>query len=327
MIRTTDFAALTDDLQEITSETMMGRVAEMSVADMLFDIKDVVRKTYDLRILHGTAGIEHVAEGSDFPRVTNEQGDGITFTQAQYGAIVPITKQMRMFDLYDEIKDLATSVAEDGMDKIDQSLADVLLNGFATTAYTDVYGQSVTPTGPNGLSLFSSVQSNGATATTFSNLINDGVNNNPAISREAIRNERVRGLTYADVNGLIRPVRLDTVIVAPSGEDAAERFLDSPQIPGEANNDINALKGKIKQLKVWERLETRGSDATDTSAYWFMADSSQVKKCLKAIFAQRPQLSAPEVIFQNKDWEYSFDYLYLRGFGWASALRGSTGVN
>jgi len=326
MIRTTDFAALTDDLQELTSEHMANKVADMAVSGSLFEIKDLVRKTYDLTVLHGTVGVEHVSEGANFPRATNQQGDSITYTQSQYGVIVPVTKQARLFDLYDEITDIATSVVDDGMDKIDQSLADVLLHGFATTAYTDVYGQLVTPTGPNGLSLFSSVQSNGATATTYSNLINDGTNDNPALSRAAVVHERVRGLTYADVNGLIRPIHLDSVVVAPSNEDLAERLLYSTQIPGEANNDINSLKGKIKKLQVWERLETR-SDATDTSAYWFMADSSLVNKTLKAIFAQRPQLSAPEVIFENKDWEYSFDYLYLRGFGWAAYLRGSTGVN
>lgn len=325
-IRTTDFAALTDDLQELTLETMNGKIASMDVADMLFDFKDIVRRTYDLRVLHGTTGVAHVPEGSDLPRATNEQGDGISFTQAQYGAIVPITKQMRMFDLYDEIESIAKTIVEDGMDNIDQSLADVLLYGFSASAYTDVYGQSVTPVGPNGLSLFSSAHTNGATSRTYSNLINDGTNNNPALSRAAIVKTRALGLTYKDVNNKTRPISYDTVVVAPSNEDLAERLLFSTNISGEANNDMNPLKGKIKHLKVWERLETR-SDATDTKAYWFMADSSKVKKTLKAIFSQRPQLSAPEVIFENKDWEYSFDYLYTRGFGFSPYLRGSTGVN
>ena len=325
-IRTTDFAALTDDLQELTVESMESKIAEMDTADMLYDIKDLVRKTYDLRVLHGTTGVAHVPEGSDLPRASNEQGDGITFTQAQYGAIVPITKQMRMFDLYDEIESIAKSIVDDGMDMIDQSLADVLLYGFASTAYTDVYGQSVTPVGPDSLALFSASHTNGATSRTFSNLINDGTNNNPALSRAAIVKTRALGLVYKDVNNKTRPIRYDTVVVAPTNEDLAERLLFSTNIPGEANNDINSLKGKIKFLKVWERLETR-SDATDTKAYWFMADSKKVKNTLKAIFSQRPQLSAPEVIFENKDWEYSFDYLYSRGFGWSPYLRGSTGVN
>lgn len=325
-IRTTDFSKLTDDLQELTDETIAGKVAQMDTANMLFDVKDLIRKTYDLTVLHGVAGIEKVAEGADFPRASGEEGDSKTFTQAQYGVIVPITKQMRLFDLYDKITSLATSVVEEGMDKIDQSLADVLLRGFSSSAYTNVYGESVTPTGPDGYSLFYATHSNGATSNTFSNIITEGSTVNPPMSRSAIIAERVRGMTYKDVNGLIRPVRLDTLIVAPSLEDAAERYLYSTQIPGEANNDINALKGKIKNLKVWERLEANGS-GTDTSDYWYMADSSGVKKTLKCIFAQRPQLMAPDEVYANKDWEYSFDYLYTYGFGWAPYIRGSNGTS
>ena len=320
-IKTTDFPILTDDLQELTVTTMNHAVAEMDTADMLFDVKDVVRKTYDLGIIHGTSGVELVPEGSDYPRVSTEEGDTITFTQAKYGAIVPVTEEMRLFDLYDQIMETAQTIVEDGVDKIDQSLADVLGYGFAATAYTDVYGRSVTPVGPDGYALFYASHSNGATSNVFSNIITDATVN-PELSRPAILAERVRGLTYQDVNGLVRPIKLDTLIVAPTNEDLAERLLFSNQIPGEANNDVNALKGKIKNLKVWERLETRG-DATDTSAYWYMADSSKVQKSMKTIFSRRPQLFAPNDVYDTGDWDYKFSYLYQYGFGWAPYIRGS----
>jgi len=320
-IKTTDFPILTDDLQELTVTTMNHAVAEMDTADMVFDIKDVVRKTYDLGIIHGVSGVERVAEGSDYPRASTEEGDTLTLTQAKYGSIVPVTEEMRLFDLYDQISETAQTIVEDGMDKLDQSLADVLGNGFSASAYTDVYGDSVTPTGPDGFALFYALHSNAATSNTFSNIITDATVN-PALSRSAIIAERVRGMTYADVNGLIRPIKLDTLIVAPTNEDLAERLLFSNQIPGEANNDVNALKGKIKSLKVWERLETRG-DATDTSAYWYMADSARVKKSMKTIFSRRPQLFAPNDVYETGDWEYKFSYLYQYGFGWAPYIRGS----
>lgn len=324
-IRVADFETLTDDLQEITNDVMIDKVAEMDTSNMLFDVKDLVRRTYDLQILHGTAGIEKVPDGADYPRATNEEGDNITFTQAKYGGIVPVTEDMRLYDLYDQIEGIAKSIVDEGMDKIDQSLADVLCNGFASTAYTDVYGSSLTPVGPDGYALFYATHSNGATSNTFSNIITEGATVNPVFSRSAIVAERVRGLTYSDPNGLIKPVRLDTLIVAPSKEDEAERYLYSTQIPGEANNDINALKGKIKHLKVWERLETSGQ-GTDCSDFWYMADSSKVKQTLKAIFATRPNLVAPDQVFSNDDWEYKFKYRYTYGFGWAPYIRGSNGT-
>lgn len=73
-IKTTDFPILTDDLQELTVTTLNHAVAEMDTADMLFDVKDVVRKTYDLGIVHGVSGVERVPEGSDYPRASTEEG-------------------------------------------------------------------------------------------------------------------------------------------------------------------------------------------------------------------------------------------------------------
>lgn len=325
-IRVSDFSALTDDLQTVTNEARDLKVAQMGAANILFDIRDEARRTHDELVLHGVSGVGPVPDGADYPRVNSEQGDTITYTQSKYGAIVPVTYLMRRWDLHDQIIETAKSIMDDAMDKLDQSFADMLLYGFASTAYTDVWGNSVTPVGPSGQSLFGSALTNGVTAATYSNLINDGTNNNPALSRTAIVAERARALKYTDPNGLTRPVRLDTLIVGPDNEDLAERLLYSTQIPGEANNDLNALKGKIKQMKVWERLDLR-SDATDTSAYWFMADSSKVKKTLKAFFTDRPQLVAPDQVFANDDWEYKLRLVYSRGFSWAPYLRGSTGVN
>lgn len=325
-IRVSDFSALTTYLDEVTNEVRDNKVAAMGAASMLFNFNDEQRKTHVEQILHGVAGVEEVPDGSNFPRVSGEEGDQFTLTQSQYGAIVPVTQLMREWDLKNEITEVATSVMDEAMDKLDQSLADVLLYGFATTAYTDVWGKLVTPSGPDSDGLFSATHSNGATATTYSNLINDGTNNNPALSRAAIVKTRALAMKYADPNGLTRPINLDTLVVGPSNYDLAERLLYSTQIPGEANNDLNALKGKIKKLAVWERLDRR-TDGTDTSAYWFMADSSKVKKTLKAYFTQRPQLSAPDQVFANGDWEYKLRLVYSRGFGWAPYLRGSTGVN
>jgi len=323
-IRTSDFSSVTAYLDEIVNEATVDKVAGMKEADMLFDTDVYVRKDYIYRILHGVKGVALVPEGSDLPRATGLQGDAITFTQAKYGVQVPITKEMRLFDQYDEMGSIVRSVVEDGLDKIDQSLADVLLNGHATTAYTDVYGQSVTPVGPDGDALFGT-HSNGATSSTFSNLVvNSAGSTNVALSRDAVIATRVKGLTYQDVNGLTRPVTLDTLIVAPSNEDLAERTLFSTQIPGEANNDINALKGKIKKLLVWSRLETRGSDGTDTSNRWYMADSKNVKKTLKAKFAQKPTFAAPTQHDNNMDWQYNYDYLMFKGFGFAPFIYGSS---
>jgi hypothetical protein len=50
---------------------------------------------------------------------------------------------MRKFDLHDKIEAEIKNLTSDAFDSIDQSMSDVLLNGWSTS-YTDVYGATVT---------------------------------------------------------------------------------------------------------------------------------------------------------------------------------------
>jgi hypothetical protein len=320
MITASDFPSLTDDLQSIFNETAKTKVAEMQ-GQKIFNVFDTNRLSYDHLILHGLSGIKRVADGADLPRVNSEEGDSVTWTQEYFGAIVSITKKMRKFDLFDEMTSLVKSITQDAFDKIDQSLADVLTNGFSASNYIDVYGNSVAAVGPDALALFSASHSNNVNSNVFSNLITS----NPALSRTALVAARLQGFSHKDLNNVRRPIELDTLIVSPANEDLAERLLNSELIPGLANNDVNALKGKIKTLIVWPRLLTN-SAGTDTSAYWFMANSANVGESLQCLFAERPSLDAPDEVYANKNWDYSLDFYYAIGRGYPAFIFGSTGA-
>lgn len=253
--------------------------------------------------------------------------DTATYTQARYGGIVSVTKDMRMFDLYDEIESIVRSAADDAFHKVDQSMADVLGFGFAAANYTDVYGATVAATGPDGLALFSAVHTNNINANTFRNILRFPVGtNNPPLSREAVVQGVIDGMNYTDPLTINRPVKLDTILVAPTNWDAAMRIVHSDQISGSAENDTNmTLKGRLN-VKVWEKLTTR-TGGTDTSAFWYMYDSRKVGETLKALFAERPSLDPPEQVYRNKNWEYSIDYYYALGRGFMSYLWGSNGTS
>lgn len=318
-ILTTDFPALTDDLQEIYNEVASTAIAELK-GFSIFDVKDTDRRTYDHLILHGIAGAQRVAQGADLPEVSLVEGDSITYTQSRYGVIAPVTKDMRLFDLYNEIESLVRSSTDATFNDIDQAMADVLLYGFSASNYIDVYGYSVSAVGPDALAVFSASHSNNINSNTFRNLMYYNTVN-PVLSREAIVDTRRRGLIHKDPQGKNRPVFLDTLLVAPSKEDEAMRIIESTRISGSAENDINPLKGKVKVV-TWEKLETR-SDGTDTSAYFFMYDSKKVKECLKALFRERPSLDAPEQVYKNKNWNYSIDFYYTLGRGYSAYIWGS----
>lgn len=320
-----DFATLTDDLQGIFNEVAKTKVADMTGLQ-LFEVTDTNRRTFDHLILHGLSVIESVTPGQDLPKASTNEGDSVTWTQSYYGGQVDVTKEMRKFDLYDQITSLVRSMVTDAFDKIDQSLADVLLYGFSGSSYTDVYGDTHTSTTPGGETIINSAHTNNVTSTTFDNRVTDGTTANVALSRKAIVATRAVAKRFTDPEGIARPVNLDTLIVGPGNEDLAERIIFSTNLPGSSNNDNNPLKGKINRFLVWDRLDTR-SDATDTSAYWFLADSANVSESLKSKFAERPTLDAPEQVYANKNWEYTTDFFYTIGRGWPAYLYGSTGAN
>lgn len=324
MITRADFNSLTDHLDDIYNEAAREALDSMG-SKMLFDITDSSIRTYDYQVVHGLSGIKKVAEGSDLPQIDGLEGDTATWTQVHYGGLVSITDEMRRFDRYDMMEEVVRSVTEDAFHKVDQSLADVLIHGFANTNYTDVYSESVTATCPDGVALFSASHTNGATSNTFRNLIRYPVGtNNPALSREAVVQARVDAANHKDVNGLNRPINLDLLIVTPANYDHALRIVGSDKISGSFENDINPLKGNVRVMQ-WSKLTT-AADATDGTNYWYMAESRKVKRSLKALFAKRPSLDAPEEVYENKKWEYSLHFYYSIGRAWPAFIWGSTGA-
>jgi hypothetical protein len=322
-ILTTDFASLTGDLQSIFNEVANRKVAQ-NVGFSIFDVDNTNRLSHEHLILHGISGIRKITEGEDFPNISGSEGDSITWTQAHYGGLVSITKKMRLFDLHNQITTVAKSVTEDAFDKIDQSLADRLLGGFADT-YQDPYGDTQSSLSPDGVRLFSASHTNPISDDNMSNLIVSGGVTNPPLSRDAIVDARVAASIHKDPNGMIRPINLDTLIVPPALEDLARRVVGSQYLPGSGNNDINPLYNAVK-IVVWPRL-SQNSAGTSTTAYWFMADSYAVKESLKCLFAEKPSLDPPEQVYKNKNWDYTLDFFYTVGTGYPAYIFGSNGTS
>lgn len=324
MITTQDFSALTVDLQDIFNEAAANKMAAAQGMD-IFGVKDTERQAYIHQVIHGVSGIREVTPGQDLPKVNSNQGDSSTFTQRYFGAEFDVTKAMRKFDLYNEIEALPRTLVDDAFDSIDQSMADVLLYGWSTS-YTDVYNKTISAVTVDAKALFSATHDFNVGVRTYSNIISDGTNTNPGLARAGIVKSRAVGRRYKDAANKTRSVILDQLIVGPTNEDLVERIVFSQQINGNNNNDMNALKGKIKKITVWDRLDY-DSAGTDKSAYWFLCDTSKVSESLQALFAERPELDAPEQVYENKNWTYTLDYFYTLGLGLPAYIFGSKGDN
>lgn len=327
MISTADFTTLTQKLNEWFNEAASLNV-EAWVGQQLFDVGETNWQVYNGLILNGAAKFDRVAEGAQLPAGTIAEGDSMSITQKRHGGRIIVTKDMRMFDRYDQIQEIVTDNTEFAFDRIDQSQADLMLNGFAGTSYTDIFGYTQSNVTPDGVVFFSASHTNNQNSGTARNLIRNAAGTaNPALDRAAIVKARTDGRINRDPNSANRPVVLDRLIVSATNEDLATRIVFSSGVQGTPNVDLNPLKGKVTNILTWSRLDTRGSDSTDTSAYWFMASSTKSKKTLKSPFAQKPMLYAPELISDSRSWEYDLDAYYTLGLLYPFFVWGSTGAN
>lgn len=325
MITTSNFTGLTTKLNEWFNEA--GSLAvEDWIGQKFFDVGETNWQVYNGLILNGAAKFSRVAEGGQLPAGTIAQGDTASYTQRRLGGRFSITKDMRMFDRYDQIEEVVKDNINFAFDQIDQSQADLLLNSFSSTSYTDIYGDAQSNVSADGVVGFSASHTNNQNSDNASNVITDSSSTtNPSLSRDAIVTARKDARTYKDPNGANRPIVLDTLIVPATLEDLAERTVYSSGVQGTPNVDLNPLKGKVSNIQTWSRLDTSGQ-GTDTSAYWFMAASKFAKKSLKSPFAQRPMMYAPTEINDSKDWEYTIDSYYTMGWLWPFGVFGTTGA-
>ncbi len=326
MILSTDFPTLTQKLNEWFNEAASLAVQNW-IGQQLYDVGETNWQVYNGLILNGAAKFDRIAEGAQLPVGSISEGDSASFTQKRYGGRISISKDMRMFDRYDQIQEVAQDNTQYAFDRIDQSQADLILNGFTGSSYTDVYGYTQSNLTADAVVLFSASHTNNQNANTARNLIRNAAGTaNPALDRAAIVTARKDAKINRDPNSANRPIDLNLLVVSATNEDLAERTVYSSGVAGTPNVDLNPLKGKVNNILVWSRCDTRG-DAVDTSAYWFLAASQFVKKTLKSPFAQRPMMSAPTQVHDSLNWEYPLDSYYTLGALWQFGIWGSTGVN
>jgi|GEM_PF-1688485 len=323
----TDFSTLTGKLNEAFNEAASVSMAEW-IGKQVFDVIDTDWQVYNFLHVNGAGGgFSRLAEGQQLPVVSSQEGDSANWTQKRYGSRVAITKDLRLFERYDVMESLVRDEVDYAFNRIDQTMADILLNGFSGTSYTDIFGDAQANTSVDGVVLFSASHTYNGTASTYRNLIrNAATTANPALDRDPIVQARTDAMLYKDASGINRPINLDNLIVGATNADLAQRLVYSSGVANTPNVDINPLKAAVTKITIWPRLDLRG-DGTDTKAYWFMADSKHVKKSLKAPFAQKPMMHSSKEVDDTLDWMYPVDAYYTLGIGWAAYIRGSTGVN
>lgn len=329
MISTSDYTTLTQKLNELFNESASVAMENM-MGRQIFSFINTDWQVYNHLTMYGLPGIRGVAEGAELPTVTSQEGDSISITQRRFGNKIAITKDMRMFDRKDQMMTAVKSSVDTSFHLLDQSLADLLLNGFTGSSYTDVFSNTQSNLSNDAVVLFSASHTNNVTSGTARNLIRDNAANgstaNPKLARDPVFQAITDALIYKDPNTVNRPVNLDTLYVAPANADLAERIVYSTGVANTPNIDINPIKGRVNKVYTWSKLQTSGQ-GTDTSAYWFMCDSSRVKDSLLAVFAQPIKMQSAEQVTETQNWLYPVDAYFAIRAAWPFGVFGSTGAN
>lgn len=301
-------------IDEVFQESVKDKISDL-VGLKLFDEETNKNRNDTVLIEEGLTGVGYIPEGAEYGNAKPGESTTFTFQKYKYGAKVVITEEMKLYNENGSMEARIRSIVDEGFDMIDQSLADILLRGFSTASYTDVFGKTMGAIGQNGRALFNDEDNN---------IIKVGSVAHPKLCAKALDAVYVQGATRKNRLGQNRGVKYDLLIVSPLNRGKADILINSDKMPGSADNAININKGKFK-IVIWDRLATL-MDGADTSEFWFVASQKKIKEQLKLKWARQPMLDPAKELDENRDEVHMFSFIYTRGFLNFPYIAGSKGT-
>lgn len=298
-----------------------------SVRSMLADVKNVSDRTSEYSSTSNVETARRRNDGDDSYIGSVKQGYTKNFTQAEIALQVNVTKQMRMFDKYDEIMQKVRMSSKAAERRIELDLASLLFNAWGTT-YTNIDGETVTTTTPDGLALIDNAHTVNGTADTWSNEID--TTHDPISTSVLERLEEKFNGFLDDGDGRVLPVMADTIITSSHAPTVHEvrRINLSQQEAGSANNDVNTFKGVYKHIIVPFLNMTPSTEQRDSNRdqYVFLAQlGDKDVNGFKMEFSQMPKFESPEQVYESGIWQFQTNALYDFGTLRPSFIAGTKG--
>lgn len=203
--------------------------------------------------LSGISQLEEVPELGAIPYEDASPGWDVTYVHKKFGKGRMVSQEMIDDEKYNMINKLPKSLAQSKARTKETSAADIFNYGFTAGG-----GGLARFTGGDSLALFSTAHVNRQGTVTQSNKITT------ALTQTSLQAVITAMKTRRDSKNQIIGFMPDTLLVPPSLEFTARVILESSQVLGNANNDINPIKGSLN-LVVWPFL-------TSATA-WFVLDS------------------------------------------------------
>lgn len=280
---------------ENSYETMYDKIFHVHNSDKAFE-KDTA--------LSGIGQLEEVNELGNIPYEDATPGWDVTYVHRKFAKGRMVSQEMIDDEKFNMITRLPKSLADAKMRTMEQAAADVFNYGFTA--------------GGGGLAVFTGGDSKALFATDHVNRDGDVTQSNKvttALSQSALQTAITAMKTRRDSKNQIIAFMPDTLIVPPALEYTARVILESSQVVGSGNNDINPVKGSLN-LIVWPYL-------TSTTA-WFVMDS----KSHELHFFKRKDsgVQGPTYDFDNEAAKWKAVCRFSVGFSDWMGVYGSTGA-
>lgn len=266
-------------------------------------------------------------EGDDAWKGTLKQDYNKAFNQTKIALQVDVTEKLRLFDKYDEIMRRMRLMGDGVERRMELDIASLLYSAWSST-YTNLDGETVTTTTPDGLTLISAAHTCNGSSSTFSNQI---ATTHSAFDQNVLEKlEEVFNGMLDSADGRNVPVMPDTIITgrhAPTVH-AVRRVLGSEFYTENANNSVNTYKGQYKHLivpllDVNPQTEARNSSM---NRYCFLAAlGNKDKNGFRMVSAKAPYFQAPEQVFDSGTWQFQAGAWYDFGTLFANFIVGTKG--
>lgn len=222
-----------------------------------------------------------------------------TYTHKAFTKGFIIGRELYDDEQYGQMKKMAKALARAGRAKVEKDAMIPLKEGFTKAIY-------------DGKPLFAADHPLVDSATTCSNLVTG------ALTEASLKVAMQRMRETVDEAGNLVQFTPDTLIIPPALEHTAKVILNSTQVPGSGNNDVNTVKGAMK-IKVMDYL---GAIAGGSDTAWFVQDSSRHE--LNFFWRVKPEFKATDE-FDNFTAKYRGYMRYSFGVSDWRGLVGSEG--
>lgn len=298
------------------------------VRNKLYTVVDTSVETSEHSSISALPTARRRDDGDDAFKGTALQGYTINYRQEEIALEVDITKHMRKFDKYDEINKLVRGNKRSTIRRIEQDVAAPLSYAWSTS-YTNLDGETVQTTAPDGLALIDNAHTPNGTSDTYSNEL---TGNHAQISQTTLENLLELGNGFLDeADGRSVPGVFNTIITGmhtPTKHEV-KRILMSIQAPGSDLNDVNVNKGDFNHLIVpymdfTSATETRDADK---AKYCFVANIGDADiNGFRLEVSEQPKLETPSEVFESSIWQFMSTGMYDRGTLTANFIAGTKGT-